>query len=63
VNRGILFLFLITSNIFSQTNNILKSNLTDVILGRYSVGLETKIRDSFSFGLEIDVINKSLSRI
>lgn len=56
----IIFLFFITKSIFPQTNTILKSNLTDIIVGRYSIGLETKIRDSFSLGLDIDVINKSV---
>ena len=61
MNKGIIFLFFITNSIFPQTNTILKSNLTDIIVGRYSIGLETKIRDSFSLGLDIDLINKSVN--
>lgn len=61
MNKGIIYFFFITNSIFSQTNTILKLNLTDIIVGRYSIGIESKIRDSFSLGLDIDVINKSVN--
>ena len=37
---------------------VLKSNVTDLLVGRYSIGLEKGLNESLSFGIELDYLSR-----
>ena len=55
---------LISVSIHSQTTatvgTIIKTNLTDILVDRYSLGTEVIIQNQFSLGLDVDYISRSV---
>ena len=39
---------------------VLKSNVTDLLVGRYSIGLEKGLNESLSFGIEFDYLSRDV---
>ena len=56
--------FLISVSIHSQTTAkvglIIRTNLTDILVDRYSLGTEVIIQNQFSLGLDLDYISRNV---
>lgn len=46
--------------ISAQQEIVLKSNVTDLLVGRYSIGLEKGLNESLSFGIEFDYLSRDV---
>ena len=58
----LIFAILLFSPLFlvAQNDFIIKLNLTDLIVNRYSVGFEKKLNESFAFEIDIDYLRKDI---
>lgn len=56
----LLWIMFGASIISAQQEIILKSNVTDVLVGRYSIGLEKGLNESLSFGIEFDYLSRDV---
>ena len=59
VSFALFFAFTVYSS--AQVGRVIRTNLTDVLVGRYSLGGEVFISDNHSLGLDIDYISKEVS--
>ena len=44
----------------AQVVPVVRTNLTDILVGRYSLGTELLLQDQFSLGLDIDYISRNV---
>ena len=60
---AVSFALFIAFTVYSsaQVGRVIRTNLTDVLVGRYSLGGEVFISDNHSLGLDIDYISKEVS--
>ena len=56
----LLWIILGASIISAQQEIVLKSNVTDLLVGRYSIGLEKGLNESLSFGIEFDYLSRDV---
>ena len=56
-----LFLLLAGHVLQAQSSALLRTNLTDPLVGRYSLGFEQKVGSSFSVGMDVDYLSREVS--
>lgn len=61
-NLAILFVLVsgLTLQVSAQVGPVIRTNLTDILVGRYSLGAEVWLQEQFSVGLDVDCISRNV---